>query len=172
MLSKSSGAAPPVARGHLDRARTQEGRHRKEARKAVGSRHSCKVRVEDGAERIRRANSSRVAQPHSVAGPVAPEREASYTNRQEERDSRLGHQWGKQSRSRASWDPGVVGSDSHHKPDERHGLAEESRSLEEEEASGGRMPLSDRLLRQEAVDRRTLGLLGPDGPCRHPDLTS
>lgn len=66
----------------------------------------------------------------------------------------------------------MVGSDSRHKPGGHHGLAEESRALEEEEASGGKMALGDRLLRQEAVDTRTLGLLGRDGPCRHPDLTS
>lgn len=65
-----------------------------------------------------------------------------------------------------------MGSDFHRKPGGRHGLAEESRSLEEEEVSGDKMALSDRLLRQEVADRRTLGLLGRDGPCRHPDLTS
>lgn len=78
----------------------------------------------------------------------------------------------KQSRSLASWGPEVVGSDSHRKPGGRHGLAEESRSLEEGEAGGGKMALSGRLLRQEAVDTRILGLLGRDGPCRRPDLTS
>lgn len=171
MLSKFSGAALPVAGGHLDHARTQD-RHRKEARRAVDSRHNCKLRAVDAAERTRRVSSSRVAPPRSVAGPAAPEQEASYTYCQAEPDSRLGHQSGKQSRSRASWDLEVVGSDSHHKPDERHGLAEESRSLEKEEASGGRMASSGRLLRQEAVGRRTLELLGRDGPCRHPDLTS
>lgn len=66
----------------------------------------------------------------------------------------------------------MVGSGSRHKPDEHHELAEESRSLEEEEASGGRVALSDRLLHQEAVDRRTLGFLEGGGPCRRPDLTS
>lgn len=77
MLSKSSGAELPVAAGHLDRAHTREGMHRKEARKAVGIRHNCKARAEGAVERIRRASSSRVARPRSVADPGAPEQEAS-----------------------------------------------------------------------------------------------
>lgn len=171
MLSKSSGVVLPVAADRLDRD-TQEGMHHREARKEVGSHRSCKARVEDVAGRTRRASSSRVAQLRSVAGPAAPGQEASYTYRQAEQDSRLGHQWEKLSRSRATWGLEVAGSGSRHKPDERHELAEESRSLEEEEASGGRVALSDRLLHQEAVDRRTLGFLEGGGPCRRPDLTS
>lgn len=172
MLSKSSGVVLPVAADRLDRAHTQEGRHHREARKEVGSHHSCKARVEDVAGRTRLVSSSRVAQLHSVAGPAAPEQEASYTCCQAEQDSRLGHQWEKQSRSRATWDLEVAGSGSRHKPGERHELAEESRSPGEEEAGGGRVALSDRLLHQEAVDRRTLGFLEGGGPCRRPDLTS
>lgn len=172
MLLTSSGVALPAAADRLGRVHTQEDRRRKEARKEVGSRHSCKAQVEDVAGRTRRVSSNRVAQPRSVAGPAAPGQEASYTCCQAAQDSRLGHQWEKQSRSRAIWDLEVVGSGSHHKPGERHGLAEESRSLEEEEASGGMVALSDRLLHQEAVDRRTLGFLEGDGPCRRPDLTS
>lgn len=172
MLSKSSGGVLPVEAGRLGRARTREGRHHRGARKEVDSRRSCKARVEGVAGMIRRVSNSRVAQPHSVAGLAAPEQEADYTYRQAEQDSRLGLQWGKQSRSRATWDLEVVGSGSDHKPNERHGLAEESRSLEEEEASGDRVALSDRLLHQEVVDKRTLGSLWGDGPCRRPDLTS
>lgn len=172
MLSKSSGVVQPVAPDRLDRVHTREDRHHREARKEVGSRHSCKARVEDVAGTTRRASNSRVAQPRSVAGPAAPGQEASYTYCQAEQGSRLGHQWEKQSRCRETWDLEVVGSGSHHKPHERHELAEESRSLEEEEANDDRVALSDRLLHQEAVDRRTLGFLEGGGPCRRPDLTS
>lgn len=91
MLSRSSGAALPVAVGHLDRAHTREGRHRKEARKAVGIRHSCKARAEGAVERIHRASSSRVAQPRSVADLAAPEQEANCTYCPAERDSRSAH---------------------------------------------------------------------------------
>lgn len=172
MLSKSFGAVLPVAGDRLDHVHTPEGSHHREARKEVDSRRSCKARVEDVAGRIRRVSNNRVAQPRSVAGPAAPGQEASYTYRQAEQDSRLGHQWEKQSRFRATWDPEVVGSGSRHKPHERHELAEASRRLQEEEASGGRVALSDRLLHQGAVGRRTLGFLEGGGPCRRPDLTS
>lgn len=76
MLSRSSGAVLPVAGHRLDRARTQEGRHRRGAQKEVGRRHNCKVRVEDVAGRTHRANNNRVAQRRTVAGPEAPGREA------------------------------------------------------------------------------------------------
>lgn len=66
----------------------------------------------------------------------------------------------------------VEGNGFHCKPGECHGLAGESWSLEEGVASGERTALSDRLLRQEAVDRRILGFLEGDGPCRRHDLTS
>lgn len=171
-LSKSSGAALPVAEARLDRVRIQEGKRHREVQREVGIRHSCRARVEDVAGRIRHASSSRVAQRRSVADLAAPGQEANYTYCQAEQDSRLGHQWEKQSRSRAIWDLEAGGSGLRHKPGERHGLAEESLSLEEEEASGGRAALSGRLLHQEAVDTRTLGFLEGDGPCRRPDLTS
>lgn len=172
MLSKFSVAVLPVVGGHLDRVQTRGDKRRREAQKAVGSRHSCKARAEDVAERIRRVNNNRVAQRRSVAGPEAPGQEADYTYRQVEQDSRLDHQWEKQSRSLVIWGLEVAGSGFHHRPGERHGLVGESRSLQEEEASGDRVVLSDRLLHQGAADRRTLGFLEGDGPCRLPDLTS
>lgn len=91
MLLKSSGAALPVAVGHLDRAHSREGRHRKEVRKAVGIHHSCKAQAEDAVGRIHHASNSRVAQPRSVADPAAPEQEADCTYCQAERDNRLAH---------------------------------------------------------------------------------
>lgn len=172
MLSTSSALVLPVAADRLGRVHTQEDRRHREARREVGSRHSCMARVEDVAGRTRRVSNSRGAPHRNVAGPAAPGQEASYTYCQAAQDSRLGHQWEKQSRSRAIWDLEAVGIGSHHKPDERHELAGESRSLEGEEASGGRVALSGRLLHQEAVGRRTLGFLEGGGPCRRPDLTS